>query len=362
MKRKINNVPFSVLSVIAALSIVLPLALPRLFGPIWSWEGFLRTTAIRSKKLWLLFCGVLLLTSVIVLCAIQIPAGFWKKLGNIKWVLLCIAVVISAVVFPRHIPLSARWFEQHYLVAHAGGRSPNGYTYVNSLESFELNYQQGHRVFEGDLCLTADGVLVLEHDWPHWCKKTGVEYTGQAVSYDQFMASRFYGAETPMDVTSLINLMLLHEDMYFMTDFKYCYEQADVKSGFRQIVQAAKDAGRTDILARFIIQNHHNDFKPWVDQVYPFENWLYTYYSIGDSEDRLPENLVAYCRRENIPVITMWENMPDDLWFGLTQPHNIQIFAHTVNDPARSAQLIQAGVAGIYTDDIKPGEGLPAGS
>ena len=87
MKRKINNVPFSVLSVIAALSIVLPLALPRLFGPIWSWEGFLRTAAIRSKKLWLLFCGVLLLTSVIVLCAIQIPAGFWKKLGNIKWVL-----------------------------------------------------------------------------------------------------------------------------------------------------------------------------------------------------------------------------------------------------------------------------------
>ena len=76
MKRKINNVPFSVLSVIAALSIVLPLALPRLFGPIWSWEGFLRTAAIRSKKLWLLFCGVLLLTSVIVLCAIQIPAGF----------------------------------------------------------------------------------------------------------------------------------------------------------------------------------------------------------------------------------------------------------------------------------------------
>ena len=51
MKRKINNVPFSVLSVIAALSIVLPLALPRLFGPIWSWEGFLRTAAIRSKKL-----------------------------------------------------------------------------------------------------------------------------------------------------------------------------------------------------------------------------------------------------------------------------------------------------------------------
>ena len=61
---------------------MLPLALPRLFGPIWSWEGFLRTAAIRSKKLWLLFCGVLLLTSVIVLCAIQIPAGFWKSWGT----------------------------------------------------------------------------------------------------------------------------------------------------------------------------------------------------------------------------------------------------------------------------------------
>lgn len=354
MKRKTADILFSVLSTAAALSIVIPLSLTRLFGPIWSWEGFLRTVMIRSKRLWLLFFGILLLTSVMILCAVRIPTGLWKRLGNIRWALLGLAAVVSIAAFPWEIPLSARWFERHQLVAHAGGRSPNGYTYVNSLESFASNYQRGHRVFEGDLCLTADGVLVLEHDWPHWCKKTGVEYTGQAITYDQFMESRFYGTETPMDLAALMKLMAVHEDMYFMTDFKYCYEEADVISGFRQIVQAAEDAGRMDILDRFIIQNHHNEFKHWVDQIYPFENWLYTYYSIGSEEDRLPENLVAYCKRERIPVITMWENMPDDLWFGLAQPHNIKIFAHTVNQLARAGELLDAGVAGIYTDDIRP--------
>lgn len=81
------------------------------------------------------------------------------------------------------------------------------------------------------------------------------------------MNNKFWGVETPIDLQKLMQLMLKHEDMYFMTDFKECYSEKEVISSFQQIVQAAKDAGHMDILDRFIIRNYHNDFKHWVDKV-----------------------------------------------------------------------------------------------
>ena len=255
---------------------------------------------------------------------------------------------------------SPRWYEMYDLVAHAGGTSPNGNVGSNSLEAFEYNYQQGYRVFEGDLCLTSDGVLVLEHGWPTWCKKTGIPYTGNTIDYEQFRSTTYYGgAESPMDLPALMDLMIRQEDMWFMTDFKDCYDEAVVRTGFLQIVQAAQDAGRLDLLDRFIIQNHHDQFKRWVDEIYPFKEWLYTFYSIREEESKQPEHLISYCRQEEIPVITMWSYMPVAEWSALARPYGISIFVHTVNDPDTAGELIRAGASGIYTDSITPGQLTP---
>ena len=182
----------------------------------------------------------------------------------------------------------------------------------------------------------------------------GTEYSEKDVTYEKFMRTKFYGIETPMDLAALMDLMCRHKDMYYMTDFKNCYDQNEVISGFQQIVQAAEEAGCVDVLKRFIIQNHHNQFKHWVDSVYPFENWVYTCYSIPVDKDRLPENLTAYCSQEGIPIITMWYYMPNDTWFSYAQKYNLKIFIHTVNDVEYAKAQLSAGVAGVYTDDIKP--------
>lgn len=49
-------------------------------------------------------------------------------------------------------------------IAHAGGLL-NGEAYTNSLEALEANLAAGRRVFEIDLIESADGQLVLAHDW-----------------------------------------------------------------------------------------------------------------------------------------------------------------------------------------------------
>lgn len=257
---------------------------------------------------------------------------------------------------PREVP----WFQRYDLVAHACGRSPNGKASSNSLEALESNYQQGYRVFEVDLTFTADGELVLAHDWGNWTRNVGIEYTGEVITYEQFMSTKLYGLETPMDLAALIDRMAAHEDMYCMTDFKRCYEMDVVVSAFQAIVQAAGDAGHMEVLDRFIIQNHHNDFKHWVDEVYPFQNWLYTMYSIREEEDRIPENVVAYCEKEGIAVIAMGHTVVDRAWIELARQHGIRIFVHTVNGLDYANSLMAAGVAGVYTDDIKPGQLLPS--
>lgn len=393
--RKIHEKIFLLLVEIVAVIFIVPPLIHKLFGRIWSWEGLVRSQAAWNNKAWIVFCGAIILNLLVlfvvdrffnliskIMCKKKIRLNaklicgktsfcfftlgsldqriklvFGKRaisISILKWVVLLAAGALSIALFPRNVPLTARWFEKYNLVAHAGGTSPNGNVYSNSLEAFESNYQQGHRVFEGDLCLTADGILVVEHDWSHWHNKMGLEYTGQPVTYEQFITTKFYGIETPMDLSDLIEFMIAREDMYFMTDFKNCYDEGQVKSGFQQIVQAAQDAKRMDVLKRFIIQNHTNQFKHWVDEVYSFENWLYTVYAIPVYEDRIPENLVAYCEAENIPVITMWHYMPNDEWFELTKPRNLEIFIHTVNEVDYANDWISAGVNGIYTDDIKP--------
>lgn len=389
---------FSFLMGIATLIVAILIAIPKVFGPVWSWEGFFWTLQTKGNEEWLQLLvvtvallgatalivrtpnyigGYLLHQKIMIRGRLQLSEkkklsfcikpqqsylalsvggrefslGRWGKSGKLKWCVLCICLC-ALVMLSYNIPLTARWFEAYHVVAHAGGTSPNGNEYVNSLECFESNYQKGFRVFEGDLCLTEDDALVLTHYWGGWSEMVGVEY--MVPTHETFMRTKLYGTETPMDIDTLINLMATHEDMYFMTDFKNSYQKDDVTVAFRQIVQSAKRIGRTDILNRFIIQNHHKDFKGWVDEVYSFDNWLYTWYSIPNVEDGLPQNMVAYCKKENIPVITMWHNMANDEWLELTRSHNIKIFVHTVNDITYANDLIASGVAGIYTDDITP--------
>lgn len=351
---------FSVLAVVTAILLLLPGLAARLAGHIWSWEGFLRTQGSALVKIGILFCVIALLV-IWLLMRLQRRLSFGVRYEMLKWMCLCFVAAVALIVLPPEVSLRARWFEKYHLVAHAGGLSPNGNIYANSLEAFEHNYRLGHRVFEGDLSFTADGMLVLEHDWKHWCRKVGVEYTGDAVTYEQFMAARYYGTETPMDIAALIDLMVSHEDMYFMTDYKNCYDKEQVVSGFQQMVQAAKDAGRVDVLDRVIVQNQHNEFKHWVEEVYPFKNWLYTIYSVLEEEDRRPENFTAYCVRENIPVITMWAKMAGEEWYSLAQAQNLLIFVHTLDDADQANELIAAGVTGVYTDSIEPGQIPPTG-
>lgn len=371
----------------ASCILVLPIHSLELYGKIWGRKGFSNYQFLFKSKAALQFLGeALLLTLGVWLILWATNFLFYKFWGKIsvkisvtikkcnfslqitkrlvvvqRLIFVCIYGAFASWLFITSMPhtpfapnqtgtdqLPSPWYD-NVLVAHAGGGNPMGIPYVNSLEAFEKNLKLGHRIFEGDLCITSDGAVVLEHDWKHYCLKLGIEYSGESPTYEQFMNSRFYGTDTPMDITALMKLMVKYEDMYFMTDYKYVWNKDDVVSGFLQIVQTAKEMNCENVLERFIIQNYHKDFKHWVDSVYPFQNWVYTLYMLPE-EQRSPEEIIRYCEDENIPVITMWTDWINEDWLSLTDPRDMKIFVHTENDVDAANQLIRQGAAGIYTD------------
>jgi len=379
---------YLILVIIFSCILVLPEYSIDLYGRMWGSGGFSSYQFLFKSKKVIPFLGTALLVTLGVWLALQATNWAWCKCfgrvsikvhilikrinfdvkikkglgGAWRLVVVCLYGVIAVGIFTKYAPPMADaqlgrdlspspWYEDNVLVAHAGGGNPDGYAYVNSLEAFEKNYQLGLRVFEGDMCLTSDGVLVLEHDWEHYCIKLGIEYNGEAPTYEQFMNSKFYGTDTPMDIRMLMELMVKHKDMYFMTDYKSAVEDV-VVLGFQQIVQTAKEMNSKDVLERFIIQNYHNDFKHWVDSIYPFQNWVYTLYMLPEPQID-PEEIVRYCEAENIPVITMWTDWINEDWLSLTEPRNMKIYVHTENDVDAANQLIQHGASGIYTDFLR---------
>lgn len=99
-------------------------------------------------------------------------------------------------------------------ITHAGGLL-DGVPYTNSLEALNQNYKSGRRIFEIDLALTADGHIVLAHDWD--------AYGGMPPDRATFLAD---GALTRLDFAQFVNWVgRTCTDCRIVTDTKFAFEQ-----------------------------------------------------------------------------------------------------------------------------------------
>ena len=92
-----------------------------------------------------------------------------------KRIILLIEILLAACLFTGSVPYGNakeeiavntpefNW-ENYNIITHALG-GLDGYTYLNSRESFINHYDKGCRFFEVDLSQTSDGVWVCRHNW-----------------------------------------------------------------------------------------------------------------------------------------------------------------------------------------------------
>ncbi|MCM1216466.1 MAG: hypothetical protein NC331_12925 [Lachnospiraceae bacterium] len=247
--------------------------------------------------------------------------------------------------------LARPWYEKYSVVCHALGRTKEGDSLTNSKEAFFYNYQRGQRVFEADIQITSDGVMVLRHDWGSdlgqadsfgWTEERG------AVTAEEFLTTPIYGQYTPLSLKDWFAIMHRYPDIYLVTDTKYSQE---VGAQFELFVDTAIDNGYEDVLSRVIVQIYYREMYGEVMEVYPFENMIWTLYYTG-YPDR--QEVIDFMSQTEIPVLVM----PSSWWYGTIQDDlensGVKVYVHTVNDDEEARQRMEHGISGIYSDDILP--------
>lgn len=213
------------------------------------------------------------------------------------------------------------------LVAHAMG-GIDGHRYTNSLEAFELSYDNGHRVFEVDFILTADEKIVARHDW-----NDGV------LSYDEFMDKKIEGKYTPLDVGSVYELLVEYDDAYLILDLK-----ADTNDDLEFMYDVIIDTFDDDVLSRTIPQIYHETELDLVKGYYDFDI-LYTLYRT-DSTDW---EVIEFSRDNEIVGIVMSEKRFNTALVERLRDSGIISYVHTINEIEEAERYLRQ-VHGVYTD------------
>lgn len=253
----------------------------------------------------------------------------------------------SKATFKKETSSIQPWYT-YRAIAHALGGIDGKY-YLNSKDSFYSNYKKGYRIFEMDLRLTTDNVLVGRHKWgPNLADPLSKK--GKAVSYQQFKNTKLYGRYTPTSFLDMLNLMDQYPDFYLMTDSK-SPDEYNIKKQFSTLVQTAKKAGKEKYLDRIIVQIYNEKMYYAIKSVYPFKHFVYTTYQQPDSAFY---KAVAFCKKNNIEGLTSPENDINDYRMALLAKEGIYSFTHTVNSTYFAKEYMKLGVNGIYSDFLTP--------
>lgn len=253
--------------------------------------------------------------------------------------------------FSTYEPLSEdenAWYNNGSLIAHALG-GVNEDTYTNSLEAFENGISIGYKVFEADFSVTSDDKIVSSHNFE--------EYNGAVPDYDTFMNTKIYGKYTPLDMKDLVALLYENKDIYLMTDFKwdnsFGSDNHEVTLIMDELVADIEAYNDKSLYDRVIIQIYSEDNYTVVDNYGCFLNYVYTLYNYAYP---IYDEIAAFCLEKQIPVVTMEKTRATSEHVNIFEQWNIKVYSHTVNEMDEASALKAVGVAGIYTDWLKPSE------
>ncbi|NBD26925.1 phosphatidylinositol-specific phospholipase C/glycerophosphodiester phosphodiesterase family protein [Paenibacillus glycinis] len=244
------------------------------------------------------------------------------------------------------------WVRQTPLISHALG-GIDGHAGTNSREGLIHAYNCGHRVFETDISVTADGELVLRHDW----EAGTYPVLGQPVPSNAgpmplatFRAFPIQGHYSPMTFKELLAFMSDHPDMLLVTDTK---EPDDAKAAaiFKRLV-AETEAVDPSLLNRLIPQLYQAGNYEAVTSVYPFDQFIYTLYMNEDSD----EQVIRDVSRRGIRIVVMNEKRYSPEFVHALKEKGVYAYVHTINDVSRIRKLREQGAQGVMTDFAVPEE------
>lgn len=238
-------------------------------------------------------------------------------------------------------------WKDNLLIAHAMG-AIEGKTYTNSYEAFISNYEKGIRVFEVDLIFTNDNHLVARHDWSDSLLKSFQQNDDLKgiMNVEDFSNEQIHGKFQSLTLEDIFILMKQYPDMYIVTDTKEVDEQKIIDQ-FNYIIKTAKQID-IEILRRVMPQIYTPEMFEIINNLYKWENVIYTLYQSYQTQDEV----VEFLEEENITTVVMTAETASQEFIDKLLEKNKYIYVHTINDKETARKYIDMGVWGVYTDSL----------
>ena len=233
------------------------------------------------------------------------------------------------------------WLQDVRLVAHAMGgldKEEGRMYYTNSLEAFKQNYEVGHRFFEVDFTLSADGILFTRH-------------VGRG-PFETFEKEQALVPYTLLTIHDVAELMLEYIDIYIITDTKEAVDFEVIRKQF-DIISHTLEEVEPLLKQRFIIQFYNQAMYYFLRLYYDFPLLIYTLYMSPDSN----ESVVEFVRVHRIPAVIMFDRRANHDFVRNLSEVDAAVFAHfpsTEVDIDNISNLFANGVHGIWTFSLSP--------
>lgn len=250
------------------------------------------------------------------------------------------------------------WYTNYHFVSHSGG-GIQGKLYSNSLEAWNLSYENGNRVFDADLMFTTDGEIVLRHEnndnlelnekriseSVFTITDTGcLEITTEdyPLTFKEFMNSKIYSKYTPLSLENMIDYMYDHKDLYVSVDSK-----DNVKKLYQKIYDTALAKNKQEILDRIIVSVYDQKSYKDIKKIYNFKNYNMRQYINN------PQNyyeLAKFCIENNIHVINISKKFITDNEIKLLEEKGIHVYVAVIDYISDLNYYKDKGASGVITN------------
>ena len=254
---------------------------------------------------------------------------------NLLKVIVSIFVALSLSIFNIffYFNNSPTW----KYVIHAAG-SIDGYSYLNSVQSFEYYLNRGgdDTTFELDFALTEDGKVFCSHEFEYFDNKS----FENRPTYEEVISTKLAGKYDAITIDYLLNKLSENSQIKIVFDTK----EADTKTVLEKIIDEA-NIRNINILNRFIVQvyNIENYYEL---QHLEFEEYWFTNYKVGYSPEKIIE---LFEEKNNITTyvmdLLMWQK-----FYNSGVQTNKKVAVHTINSKAKMISLARQGVDIIFSD------------
>lgn len=282
----------------------------------------------------------------------------WKRKNRFA-LLLCIIALGTLLIACGYERVDSydniRWYEKYHIIAHSGG-GIGGYTYANCIEGWQSAYERGVRIYDADINMTSDGVLVLRHDWSDNLETSDVSMSESEISIDvngihhkideriptyaEFIDTKVYSKYTPMDLNSVISFMLEHEDVFVSIDTK-------TPESLRKLVDYFCETNHEELLKRVITNTYTFEGYFEIMDVYPFENVVMRqyYWCMNDWQE-----VAEFCTEHNIHVVNVSANLHDDVGIHILKDAGLYVYYAVVDYISDMKIMQESGGNGIISN------------